>query len=94
MEIAAAILHPFFLQIARHDRDLIGTGAHRGLEINPVGLARYPVLIPRSDIFQLGHALGFVQAMFVARAVVGQFDVCGVANERGVTIVQESSVVK
>ena len=39
MEIAAAILDPFLLQIAGHDRDLVGAGADCGLEIDPVGFA-------------------------------------------------------
>jgi hypothetical protein len=71
MEVAAAILYPFFLKISGQDRDLIGSGAYGAVEIDPVGVGVGHVLVARGSIIESGHAFGVLQAMFVARAVIG-----------------------
>src|SRR5581483_5614665 len=40
MEVTSPVFRPFFLQISWDDRDLVGTGADCGVEVDPVGFRR------------------------------------------------------
>src|ERR1039458_5005443 len=56
MEIASAILDPFFLQVAGQDGDLIWTGADGAFEIHPVSAGGNRVVLAGGHILELRKA--------------------------------------
>ena len=48
VKVAAAALGPFALKAPGRQRDLVGVGADRGLEVQPVGVAGEPVELARA----------------------------------------------
>lgn len=93
MEIAAAILHPFLLQVAGHDCDLVGTRTDRAFEIHPVGICGDVVVLARCLILQFRQSGRFLQSVAVAGAVIDQLHVLKISNERQITAVDEAPVV-
>ena len=93
MEVATAVLHPFLLQISGSDGDLVRTGADGGVEVDPIGVKGDAVVLARSNIIELGHAPSLIQAVTVARAVVGQLNFLRVTDIGPVPVVDEGAIV-
>src|ERR1051326_5528876 len=93
MEVAAAILHPFLLQISRHDGDLFRRGAHGVVEVYPVGIQSAVIILPSGEIFEFENSLYFFQSMAVAGAVVSEFDSLRVADVRNIAITQKAAIM-
>src|SRR5262245_27229104 len=56
VEAATPVVGPFALEIPRRDRDLVGTGARRLVEGDPVGFARDVAVLPHGWIVDALHA--------------------------------------
>src|ERR1017187_8416058 len=93
MEVAPAIVHPLLLQISGSDGDLSFAGADRGVEVDPVGIEGAAVVLACGDVVDLRQPPHLLQAMLVARAVIGQLNRWRISDVRQIAVVEEASVM-
>ena len=94
LEISAAILRPFFLQISWHHGYLIRACAHGSFKSNPVGVGCGRIDISGRYVVQLWKAFDLIQTMLVSRTVIRKFDVFRVSNEWHIPVAEQSSIVR
>ena len=94
MEIPSVTVGPLFLQIAGSDRDLIGTGRDRGLELDPVGVVGNDTIATGEHIVHLGRAVNHRQLVLAPQVAVEQLGSLSVAKAREILpVVEERSVI-
>ena len=82
VEVSTAIFGPLSLQRSRRDGDLIGRRAHRGFEVNPIGVRRNIMVVTCGHVIDARHAVFVLQVMLASIGVFGKLRGCDVANPR------------
>ena len=93
VEVPAPALGPLPLQIAGRDRDLVGVGADRRLELQPVGVAREVVRLAGAHVVELRHPNEWRQPLPPPLRRIAELAVVQVPERRELTAGEERAVV-
>src|SRR5579871_1655205 len=92
MKVTAPILHPLFLQVTRHDGDLVRDGAYGSFEIHPVRIRGDVGVLSRGHIFELGQSWRLIESVAPAGTVIDELNILEVSDERQIASAYEGSV--